>query len=62
MMVDGYLEKMKEYEEIYRKRWGQYVDYTIMPSSMTQEQLLVVMERIIDTGESILVAYVKIFL
>lgn len=62
MMVDGYLEKMKEYEEIYRKRWGQDVDYTIMPSSMTQEQLLVVMERIIDTGESILVAYVKIFL
>lgn len=62
MMIDGYLEKMKEYKEIYRKRWGQDVDYTIMPSSMTQEQLLVVMERIIDTGESILVAYVKIFL
>ena len=62
MMLDGYLKKMKEYEEIYKERWGKEVDYTILPSGMTQEKLLVVMERIINTGESILMGYGKIYL
>ena len=62
MMLDGYLEKMKEYEEIYKQRWGKEIDYTILPSGMTQEKLLLVMERIINTGESILMGYGKIYL
>ncbi len=48
--------------ELYKHRWGKEVDYTILPRSIRQEKLLIVLERIVDTGESILVGYNKIFL
>ena len=48
--------------ELYKHRWGKEVDYTILPRSISQEKLLIILERIVDTGESIPVGYNKIYL
>lgn len=43
------------------KKWGIPLDYIIVPSGITQEMLVLVLKRIVDTGESILVGYNKVF-
>lgn len=47
------LEKVRILEQKYKETWGINVDYTIIPSEMTQEKLVDVLERIVETGESI---------
>ncbi|MBD5135030.1 MAG: hypothetical protein HDT39_03590 [Lachnospiraceae bacterium] len=47
---------------LYKQRWGKDVDYVVLPRCITQEKLVDVLERIVDTGESILVGYNKLFL
>lgn len=54
------LNKIKELENKYENAWGKKVDYTIIPKGLTQETLVLVLERIVDTGESILVGYDKV--
>ena len=54
------LEKIRILEQKYKETWGINVDYTIIPSGMTQEKLVEVLERIVDTGESIIVGFSKI--
>lgn len=54
------LEKIRILEQKYKETWGINVDYTIIPSGMTQEKLVKVLERIVDTGESIIVGFNKI--
>ena len=54
------LEKIRILEQKYKETWGINVDYTIIPSGMTQEKLVEVLERIVDTGESIIVGFNKI--
>ncbi len=56
------LEQLNSLCELYKHRWGKEVDYTSLPRSITQENLLVILKRIVDTGESILVGYNMIFL
>ncbi|MGN0700811.1 MAG: hypothetical protein ACI4J8_07420 [Oscillospiraceae bacterium] len=53
-------KKIKELSLLYKQRWGKEPDYTIVPKGITQEVLLKVLERIVDTGESILVGWNKI--
>lgn len=54
------LEKIRILEQKYKETWGINVDYTIIPSGMTQDKLVEVLERIVDTGESITVGFSKI--
>ena len=54
------LEKIRILEQKYKETWGINVDYTIIPPGMTQEKLVDVLERIVDTGESIIVGFSKI--
>lgn len=54
------LEKISILEQKYKETWGIDVDYTIIPPGITQEKLVDVLERIIDTGESITVGFSKI--
>ena len=54
------LERIKILEQNYKETWGINVDYTIIPPGMTQEKLVDVLERIVDTGESITVGFSKI--
>lgn len=53
-------KKIKELSLLYKQRWGKDPDYTVVPKGITQEVLLKVLERIVDTGESILVGWNKI--
>lgn len=48
--------------DLYKQRWEKDVDYTTLPKGITQEKLVDVLERIVDTGESILVGYNKLFI
>lgn len=54
------LKKIRILEQKYKETWGINVDYTIIPPGMTQEKLVEVLERIVDTGESIIVGFSKI--
>lgn len=54
------LEKIRLLEQKYKETWGINVDYTIIPSGMTQEKLADVLERIVDTGENITAGYSNI--
>ncbi|MBE6754204.1 MAG: hypothetical protein E7559_07645 [Ruminococcaceae bacterium] len=54
-------ERIELLERKYREVWGVEVDYLTVPACMTQEKLVCVLERIIDTGESVLVGFNKIY-
>ena len=62
MIDQDALKRIEELERIYERNWGKKVDDTIIPIQMSQTDLAIVMERIVDTGESILVGYEKCFL
>lgn len=47
---------------LYKQRWGKDIDYTVLPKGITQEKLVDVLQRIVDTSESILVGYNKLFI
>lgn len=55
------MRKIEELNRLYEKNWGREVDYTIVPRGMTQEMLVMILGRIVDTGESVLVGYDKIY-
>ena len=61
MVNEEALEEIKKLSTIYEKTWGIPVDYTILPAGLSQEKLVAVLKRIVDTGESVLVGYSKIF-
>ena len=54
------MNRIKQLEQKYAENWGKSVDYTAMPLVITQELLAKILERIVDTGESILVGFEKI--
>ena len=54
------LEKIRILEQKYKETWGINVDYTIIPPGMTQDKLVEVLERIVDTGESVIVGFSNI--
>ncbi|MDE6566909.1 MAG: hypothetical protein K2K70_04135 [Lachnospiraceae bacterium] len=55
-------EKINQLYHLYKQRWGKDLDDNIRPISLDQEKFVLVLERIVDTGESILVGYNKLFL
>ncbi len=55
------IEKIKELSKLYEQRWGKEVDLMVIPPGCTQDKLAVVLERIVDTGESFLVGWNKIY-
>ena len=54
------INKIKILENRYKENWGKSVDYTIIPKGVTQEKMVEILERIVNTGESVLVGYEKI--
>ena len=56
------LKRLNELSELYQKRWGKAVDYVGKPGHLCMEDMVVILERIVDTGESILVGYEKTIL
>lgn len=59
-MNEEVLKQIKILEEQYEYNWGKKVDYIIQPKGMTRETLALTLERIVETGESLLVGYNKI--
>lgn len=58
-------EALKIIEELmqqYKFNWGKEVVLDYMIPGMTQEKFVVVLERIVETGESVLVGWNKCFL
>ena len=56
------LEKMEELLQKYKYNWGREIDLTCMPIGISQEKFVVVLERIVETGESLLIGWNKCFL
>ena len=56
------MEKVEELLEKYKFNWGKEVDLNCMPSGISQEKFIVVLERIVETGESVLVGWNKCYL
>lgn len=62
MINEEALNKIDELSKLYKFNWGKEVDRVGMPLGMSQEKLVIVLERIVETGESILVGWNKCFL
>ena len=54
------LDRTEKLAQKYKENWGKDVDLTALPTIMTQEDLAKVLERIVETGESVLVGFDKI--
>ncbi len=57
MVNEEALQKIRKLEEEYARKWDKEVDYCIMPRGMSQEEFVHVLERMLITNESMLVAY-----
>lgn len=56
------LKRLDELCELYKQRWGKAVDYIGRPGHLCMENMVIILERIVDTGESVLVGYEKTIL
>ena len=54
-------KKVEELNKKYLKTWGKEVDYTIIPKGITQEKLVKCLALMIETNDSLPVAYHKLF-
>lgn len=60
MMNEVAPREIERLQKMYEERWGITPDTSILPRSVTQERLCLILRRIIDTGESCLVGYNKV--
>ena len=56
------LERIEELTMYYEYNWGKKIELDSFPPGLTQEKYIVVLERIVETGESVLVGYNKCFI
>ena len=61
MMDQEASEKIEELLQKYKYNWGREIDLNCMPPGISQEKFVVVLERIVGTGESVLVGWNKCF-
>lgn len=55
------MEKIERLLQKYQQNWGKEVDLNCVPAGMTQEKFAVVLERIVETGESVLTGWNQCF-
>ena len=53
-------KKVEELNKKYLETWGKEVDYTIIPKGNTQEKLVKCLALMIETNDSLIVAYHKL--
>lgn len=61
MVNQDALKKIEKLLQTYEYNWGREPDLSYMPPGMSQEKLVVVLERIVETGESVLVGWKQCF-
>lgn len=61
MINEEAIRQIQLLEKKYEHNWGRKVDYTVLPQGLSQEKLAVILERIVDTGESVLVGWNRVF-
>ena len=59
---DSAIYKVEELNQKYKEIWDKDVDYTVIPKGLTQEKLVKCLELMIETNDSLLVAYNKLFI
>ena len=63
MYNQSILKEIEELQKKYETRWGKTIrdfDLSLLPRHISQEQLILILRRIVDTGESCLVGFDKI--
>lgn len=55
MFYQETVERMEELMRQYEYNWGKKIEINQIPQNITQEELVVVLERIVETGESVIV-------
>lgn len=55
-----YRQKVEELSAQYEHNWGKKIDETFIPPVKSHETMILILERIVETGESLLVGYNKI--
>lgn len=58
---DSAIDKVNELCKVYEQTWGKKVDFKIIPPMITQEQLVEVVSLMIQTNDSLLVAWNKLY-
>ena len=61
MINEEAIRQIQLLERKYELNWGKKVDYSVLPQGLSQEKLADILERIVETGESILVGWNKIY-
>ena len=61
MVNDEAIRQIQILEQNYELNWGRKVDYTVLPQGLSQEKLVAILERIVNTGESVLEGWNRIF-
>jgi hypothetical protein len=59
MINSDALKNIKILEMEYERKWGKKVNYSIIPKGITQEKMVCVLEVMVKTGDSLLVAFNK---
>lgn len=54
------LQRIEQLNLQYERNWGKKVDYSILPPHISQEKMVLILERIVETGESILVGWTNV--
>lgn len=60
MVNEEAIRQIQILEQNYEFNWGRKVDYTVLPQGLSQEKLVAILERIANTGESVLVGWNRI--
>ena len=60
MIDEEAMKQLAELNQLYKTRWGKEVDYSIVPQMCSQTDLVAILKRIVDTGESVLVGWNKL--
>ena len=54
------MNEIRKLSRIYECRWGKEPDFSIIPPGCSQESMVTVLKRIVDTGESVLTGWNKV--
>lgn len=57
MIYKNVLEEIEYLTKIYKQKWNKSIDFTILPSNISQEEKCLALKRILETGEDVLSGY-----